>query len=108
MVKRYGSREAEHVYLVPVKSNLDCEHNFPDLKAPWNAQTKVEGMRLNNGLHPAAEGYRQIGDTIYCWMKAQLAPATILRTSFLALMSVPYNGGRMQEPRSIQLTTCCH
>jgi lysophospholipase L1-like esterase len=52
---------------------MDCEHNFPKLKAPWNSQTKVEGLRLNNGLHPTEEGYRQIGDTIYCWMKALLA-----------------------------------
>jgi lysophospholipase L1-like esterase len=73
MIREYGGREAEHIYLVPVKINMDCEHNFPKLKAPWNSQTKVEGLRLNNGLHPTEEGYRQIGDTIYCWMKALLA-----------------------------------
>jgi lysophospholipase L1-like esterase len=73
MVAKYGNRETELIYLVPVKVNLDCEHNFPTLKAPWNAQTKAEGVRLNNALHPTAEGYRQIGDTIYCWIKAQLA-----------------------------------
>ena len=28
----YGNRESEHIYLVPVKSNLDCDHNFPTLK----------------------------------------------------------------------------
>ena len=73
MIEKFGGREAEHITLVPVKINVDCEHNFPTLKAPWNAQTTTAGLRLNNGLHPAEEGYRQIGDTIYCWMKAQLA-----------------------------------
>jgi len=24
-------------------------------------------------VHPATEGYKQIGDTIYCWLKAMLA-----------------------------------
>ena len=35
-----------------------------------------QGSRLNNGVHPAAEGYRQIGDTLYCWLKAQLSAAS--------------------------------
>jgi lysophospholipase L1-like esterase len=74
MIEKYAGREAESIYLVPVKINLDCQHNFPTLKAPWNAQTKTEGIRLSNALHPAAEGYRQFGDTIYCWIKSQLAP----------------------------------
>lgn len=73
MIEKYGGREAEQIYLVPVKINLDCEHNFPTVKAPWNARTKTEGIRLSNALHPTPEGYRQIGDTIYCWMKALLA-----------------------------------
>ena len=73
MIEKYAGREAEHITLVPVKINLDCEHNFPTLKVPWNAQTKTVGLRLNNGGHPTEEGSRQIGDTIYCWMKAQLA-----------------------------------
>jgi lysophospholipase L1-like esterase len=77
LIERYGNRETDQIYLVPVKNNLDCEHNFPVLKTRWNAQTKSEGVRLNNALHPAAEGYRQIGDTIYCWMKAQLTSAKV-------------------------------
>ena len=72
MVAKYGNREAEFLYLIPANVNLDCMNNFIMRKAPWNAATKVEGIRLNNGVHPATEGYRQIGDTIYCWLKAQL------------------------------------
>ena len=77
MIEKYGKREAEFIYLVPVKINLDCVHNFPTQKATWNSRTTVEGFRLNNGIHPVAEGYRQIGDTIYCWLKAQLAMKTL-------------------------------
>jgi hypothetical protein len=74
VIEHYGNRESEAIYLVPVKINVDCQHNFPSVTGPWNAQTKAEGPRLNNALHPAPEGYRQIGDTIYCWMKSLLAP----------------------------------
>ncbi|OGV77495.1 MAG: hypothetical protein A3K18_12040 [Lentisphaerae bacterium RIFOXYA12_64_32] len=73
MTEKYGNREAEFIYLVPVNVNLDCVNNYPIIKVPWNARTKTEVVRLNNGVHPATEGYRQIGDTIYCWMKALLA-----------------------------------
>jgi hypothetical protein len=24
-------------------------------------------------VHPAAEGYRQIGDSVFCWMKSRMA-----------------------------------
>jgi len=26
--------------------------------------------RLNNGVHPSAEGYQQIGDVLYSWLKS--------------------------------------
>ena len=73
MVAKYGNREAEFIYVIPANVNLDCVNNYPTRTAPWNSATKTEGTRLNNGVHPAADGYCQIGDTIYCWIKAQLA-----------------------------------
>ena len=79
MVEKYGNREAEFLYLIPANVNLDCVNNCITRKAPWNAATKAEGIRLNNGVHPATEGYRQIGDTIYCWLKAQVAAEPVPR-----------------------------
>jgi lysophospholipase L1-like esterase len=73
IMERYGNREAENLWLIPASVNLDCLHNYPQAAAPWNARTAEKGVRLANGVHPGAEGYRQIGDSIYCWMKAQLA-----------------------------------
>jgi len=73
MTAHYGGREAKHLYLVPTNVNLDCVHNYPQHAPAWNARTDQKGARLANGVHPAASGYRQIGDTIYCWMKARLA-----------------------------------
>ena len=77
MMQNYGNREAEDIYLVPTNVNLDCANNYPAVKAPLNDATKIEGVRLNNGVHPETEGYRQVGDTIFCWMKAQLAAAPV-------------------------------
>jgi lysophospholipase L1-like esterase len=72
MMERYGGREGENLFLVPVHVNLDCVHNYPTLQGPWNARTREAGSRLNNGVHPSREGYLQIGDSLFCWIKAQL------------------------------------
>jgi len=73
MMEHYGNREEENMWLVPANVNLDCVHNYPQRTAPWNSRTSQKGARLSNGVHPSAEGYRQIGDSIYCWLKARLA-----------------------------------
>ncbi|MDX9868021.1 MAG: SGNH/GDSL hydrolase family protein [Kiritimatiellia bacterium] len=73
MMERYGGREGENLFLVPVHLNLDCARNYPVLQGPWNARTREEGSRLNNGVHPSREGYLQIGDALFCWIKAQVA-----------------------------------
>jgi hypothetical protein len=73
MIERYGGLEEENVYLVPANVNLDCAHNYPKSQAPRNARTSRKTVRLSNGVHPSADGYRQIGDSIYCWLKARLA-----------------------------------
>lgn len=77
MIEKYGNREAEAISVVPANVNLDCMNNYPVLQAPRNSETKTEGPRLNNGVHPSAEGYRQIGDTLFCWIKAQLAATPV-------------------------------
>ncbi len=41
------------IYVVPTHLNLDPIDGYPD----------------NNGVHPNAEGYRQIGTSLYCWLK---------------------------------------
>jgi len=80
MIQRYGGREAENIFLVPANVNLDCERNFPQRSAPWNARTRQKGVRLNNGVHPSGEGYLQIGDSIYCWLKTQMPDAPQKKT----------------------------
>ncbi len=69
---RYAGKNAHGVSLIPAFVNLDCYHNFPMRTAAWNSRTAARTTRLCNGVHPAPEGYCQIGDSIYCWLKANL------------------------------------
>ncbi|PYV15500.1 MAG: hypothetical protein DMG07_09620 [Acidobacteria bacterium] len=73
MIERYGGREKENVFLIPTYLNLDTAHNYPRFSTPWNSRTAESGSRVNNGTHPSPEGYRQMGDSIYCWLKGVLA-----------------------------------
>jgi lysophospholipase L1-like esterase len=66
---RYGNG-AEGVSLVPAFVNVDTVHNYPQRSAPWNARTEETGIRQSNGVHPGVEGYKQIGDSIFCWLVA--------------------------------------
>jgi lysophospholipase L1-like esterase len=71
MYDRYTKNNTFLVSLIPAFTNLDCERNYPATTAPWNARTTAEAIRQNNGVHPSEEGYRQIGDAIYCWMTSE-------------------------------------
>jgi lysophospholipase L1-like esterase len=75
MIQHYAGREAEQVYLVPAFVNLDTQRHFPTWTAPADARSIDKITRVNNGTHPSTEGYSQIGDSIYCWLKA-VTPVT--------------------------------
>jgi len=52
--------------------NLDAVHNYPATTVPANSRTTEKLSRQCNGVHPSAEGYRQIADSLYYWMKSLL------------------------------------
>jgi lysophospholipase L1-like esterase len=56
-LEHFGGRERERIFTVPTELNLD----------------PVDGYPVNNGVHPNAAGYRQIGASIYAWIKSRLA-----------------------------------
>ena len=59
--------------IVPVYMNIDTENNYPEECQPINSDNAKTVLRQNNGVHPAQAGYYQMGDTLYCWIKAYLA-----------------------------------
>ena len=59
--------------LVPMYINLDTENNTILTSEPVNAENPQKVKIHSNGIHPAACGYYQMGDTLYCHLKAWLA-----------------------------------
>ena len=55
-LEHFGPLASRRISIVPTELNLD----------------PVDGYPVNNGVHPNAVGYQQIGDTIYAWLKARL------------------------------------
>lgn len=75
MIEHFAGREDDNISIIPVHVNLDCHHNYPVNNMPWNSQTTRQGVRQVNAVHPAPEGYRQIGDSFYFWIKAVTFPS---------------------------------
>lgn len=56
-LEQFGGREHEKIFLVSTELSLDPVGGYPD----------------NNAVHPNAAGYKQIGASIYAWLKSRLA-----------------------------------
>lgn len=70
MLARYSGREADGVCVVPAYASFDSVHNYPvDPGSRLHARSTETIPRVTNALHPALSGYRQIADSIYCWIK---------------------------------------
>jgi len=70
---KWGACGAQNISVIPGHLNLDCVYGYPTVTAPANARSDVQISRGSNGLHSTAAGYKQLADTIYCWLKGQLA-----------------------------------
>ena len=62
-----------NVSLIPGFINLDCENNYPVKSVNVNARSQKKVLRHIQNVHPSQEGYHQIGDAFYCWLKYQLS-----------------------------------
>ena len=58
-IEHFGRRDDKRVFVVPTELNLDPTGGYP----------------ANNGVHPNDAGYRQIGGSIYAWLKHRLDAA---------------------------------
>ena len=72
-LKKFTNHPDKDLSIIPTNVNLDCENNFPVVSEPVNVGNPAKITRQSNGVHPASAGYRQIGDTFYCWLKYQLS-----------------------------------
>lgn len=67
--KHFAAKKDPKIVLVPVNVNLDTENNFPVRNLPVNMGNRRRMVRQSNGVHPAADGYNQMGDSYYAFMK---------------------------------------
>jgi lysophospholipase L1-like esterase len=58
-LEHFANRQSEHIFLIPTELNLD----------------PVDGYPVDNGVHPNAFGYKQIGASIFAWIKSRLEAA---------------------------------
>ena len=73
MAEHFAKYRDKKLVMIPTNVNLDTENNFPVRKEPVNSQNSTEIPLQSNGVHPAKDGYNQIGDTYYAWLKNQLS-----------------------------------
>jgi lysophospholipase L1-like esterase len=73
LLEKYSQKKKERIYLIPINVNVDCDHGYRTYETVINANCAEKISRVLDGIHPAASGYNQIGDVIYCWIKACLS-----------------------------------
>ncbi len=72
MLAKFSGKENEKLFIIPVYVNLDCVNNYPQKEEPVNARNPKKTNRNCNGVHPSTEGYYQIADSFYYWLKYEL------------------------------------
>ncbi len=73
MAAHFAKYHDPKLIMIPTCVNLDCENNFPVRRSKINEENSEYEIRQVNGVHPAASGYRQVGDTFYSWLKYLLS-----------------------------------
>lgn len=69
MSKLYQNKTDQQIYLVPTNVNLDCLHNYPARKEILNSRNPKKVLRQYNAVHSDSNGYLQIGDSVFYWLK---------------------------------------
>lgn len=73
LIAKYGAETANRIYVVPTHVNLDTMNNMVRAAAaPINSRTALTSTRQSNGVHPATEGYLQIADTVWSFLKGNV------------------------------------
>lgn len=62
----------DYVDFINISGQFDSENNMPSALAPVNTRSTKTELLGNNGVHPDANGYNQIGDGAYRNMIAEI------------------------------------
>jgi lysophospholipase L1-like esterase len=72
LTNQFQNQEAGRVYIVPVNTNLDTRYNMGLESLPVNARNAktIESIASNGHVHPSTEGYWQIADCYWFFLKS--------------------------------------
>jgi lysophospholipase L1-like esterase len=73
IIAQYDSAlmQSRGIYVVPLHANLDTVHNMGSASVAANSRTTTEITRQTNLVHPATDGYEQMADSLYAFLKCQ-------------------------------------
>lgn len=66
---QFSGRESENVFTVPVCSNIDEEHCYKVGEHTESSRISEPQKYLEDSTHPTAEGFRQMADSYYAFIK---------------------------------------
>ena len=70
LIATYAGQEANRIYLIPSNTALDTVNNMSvAASAPVNSRSLVSSTRQSNGVHPSTQGYQQIADAVWAFLK---------------------------------------
>lgn len=69
MAEHFAKYKDSKLFMIPVNTGLDTENNFPAYMLKVNRHNKTRVYHQVNGVHPSADGYKQMGDVYYSWIK---------------------------------------
>ncbi|RKN62876.1 SGNH/GDSL hydrolase family protein [Paenibacillus ginsengarvi] len=69
LLRLFASREQSGIELIALHTGIDTAHNMPMELLAANARSGQTELRQSNGVHPAPEGYHQMADVMYAWLK---------------------------------------
>lgn len=73
LIEKYDEREGENIYIVPIHTNLDTKYGMGMEEIPHSKRStgKYLSPYGNGGVHPETDGYWQIADVYWFFLKAQ-------------------------------------
>ena len=70
LINAYDGGKVDNVSTVPVNVNIDCINKYKTEEVPANAYTQVTVRRLVDNVHPDYAGYREVGNSLYAYIKS--------------------------------------
>lgn len=69
LIKQFGNKEKEGIYLVPMYINIDPFMSFKFVEQIMTDDNPTQAMTVTDTTHPRPKGYEQMADITYSYLK---------------------------------------